>query len=93
MLAGVRKPMDKYGVIIILVAAGTLIAWIYYFFFKLSVAIWAPTKAKKEWLEISESPGIKAFHSFFKWVAPSWVIMATAYLVIATITFTMEKMQ
>jgi hypothetical protein len=72
--------------IIIFGAGITLICWSYYFFLKISIAIWFPGIAKKQWLEIAKSPNLVG-HSFFKWIAPLWVILCTVSVVASVIQY------
>jgi hypothetical protein len=62
-----------------------IIVGAYYFLLAISIAIWLPSKAKPQWLSMVQSPGIRVSYSFFKWIAPGWLILSAIYLILLVI--------
>ncbi len=64
-----------------LIGAGVSIACCY-LFVELSVAYWAPRRAKERWLRLIDLPKLRYFAPSFKWFMPAFALLMLVQLLI-----------
>jgi len=73
---------------LIFVALMFLFCVAYAHFFKISVGIWIPNIAKKNWVELANSRVVMRW--FWKWVVPAWVVMVPTIVLVAAFEIAMK---
>ena len=59
--------------------------WAYYVLTNLAIAVWAPTKANKKWLEVLDQSVVRYFSPFIKWIVPICLILVLINLVLQAV--------
>ena len=59
-----------------------LTSYAYWLLLTVSIAIWFPNRAKKEWLLLAESAAIQYALILFKWVVPVLLVLLLLYSVL-----------
>jgi hypothetical protein len=78
--------------LVYLVVAGgiALSLWAYYVFTNLAIAIWAPAKVNKKWIEILQQPIVHYFRPFIKWIVPFCLILILMNLVLQAVVILLK---
>ncbi len=84
--------MEKLLALVVSGLGIALIIYVYFLFFKMTVAIWIPRYAKTEWIEKAELSKTKFGYFFYKWVASIWIVLVTINIVLELVLYLLKSL-